>query len=51
VEYGIVLPHEREGMDKVLYAAALTSVAAAVSTLMTLLYFLARAGLLGSSRD
>jgi Zn-dependent membrane protease YugP len=51
VEYGIVLPQEREGMDKVLNAAALTYVAAAVSTLMTLLYFLARAGLLGSSRD
>ena len=51
VEYGIVLPQEREGMDKVLNAAALTYVAAAVSTLMTLLYFLARAGLLGGSRD
>lgn len=47
VEYGIVAHQEREGMDKVLNAAALTYVAAVVSTLMTLLYFLLRAGLLG----
>lgn len=47
VEYGIVGAQEREGMDKVLNAAALTYVAAVVSTLMTLLYFLLRAGLLG----
>ena len=52
VANGIVLPQEREGMDRVLNAAALTYVAAAVSTLMTLLYFLVRAGLLGGrSRD
>jgi len=51
VEYGIVLPGEREGMDRVLNAAALTYVAAAISTLMTLLYFLLRAGLLGGRRD
>lgn len=51
VEYGIVLPQEREGMDRVLNAAALTYVAAAVSTLMTLLYFLIRSGLLGGRRD
>ena len=42
---------ERVGMAKVLNAAALTYVAAAVSTLMTLLYFLMRAGLLGGRRD
>jgi Zn-dependent membrane protease YugP len=47
VEYGIVSAQERQGMDKVLDAAALTYVAAVVSTLMTLLYFLLRAGLLG----
>jgi Zn-dependent membrane protease YugP len=47
VEYGIVSAQEREGMDRVLDAAALTYVAAVVSTLMTLLYFLFRAGLLG----
>ena len=51
VEQGIVTRHERQGMDKVLNAAALTYVAAAVSTLLTLLYFLMRAGLLGGSRD
>jgi uncharacterized protein len=34
-------------MAKVLNAAALTYVAAAVSTLMTLVYFLLRAGVLG----
>jgi Zn-dependent membrane protease YugP len=51
-EYGIVTAHERAGMDKVLNAAALTYVAAVVSTLMTLLYFLFRSGLLGGgSRD
>jgi uncharacterized protein len=43
VENGIVLPQEREGMDKVLNAAAMTYVAAVVSTLMTLLYYLLRA--------
>jgi Zn-dependent membrane protease YugP len=46
-EYGIVTQHERSGIDAVLNAAALTYVAAAVSTLMTLLYFLMRAGVLG----
>lgn len=51
VANGIVLPQEREGMDRVLNAAALTYVAAAVSTLLTLLYFLMRAGLLGGRRD
>lgn len=43
VETGVVLPQERVGMDKVLNAAAMTYVAAAVSTLMTLLYYLLRA--------
>lgn len=51
VEHGIVLAQERQGMDRVLNAAALTYVAAAVSTLMTLLYFLLRSGLLGGRRD
>jgi len=50
VEYGIVAQQERQGMDKVLNAAALTYVAAVVSTLMTLLYFLVRSGLLGGRR-
>ena len=48
---GIVLEQERQGMDRVLNAAAMTYVAAVVSTLMTLLYYLFRAGLLGGRRD
>ena len=51
VEYGIVSAQERQGMDKVLNAAALTYVAAAAASIMQLLYFLMRAGLLGGSRD
>ena len=51
VSQGIVSIDERRGVDKVLNAAALTYVAAAVSTLLTLLYFLFRAGLLGGRRD
>lgn len=50
VEHGIVTMQERQGIDKVLNAAALTYVAAAVSTLLTLLYFLWRAGLIGGRR-
>jgi Zn-dependent membrane protease YugP len=50
VEHGIILPQERVGVDAVLNAAALTYVAAAVSTLLTLLYFLWRSGLLGGRR-
>ena len=46
VAYGIISERERVGMDRVLNAAALTYVAAVVSTLLTLLYFLMRAGLL-----
>jgi hypothetical protein len=49
-EQGLVLDSEREGMAKVLDAAALTYVAAAISSLMTLLYFLMRSGLLGGRR-
>ena len=47
VEAGIVGVQEREGIDKVLNAAALTYVAAFVTSLLTLLYFLYRSGLLG----
>ncbi|HEX2163182.1 MAG TPA: zinc metallopeptidase [Thermoanaerobaculia bacterium] len=50
-EHGIVMDQERAGMAKVLNAAALTYVAAVVSTLMTLLYFLLRAGFLGGNRN
>ena len=51
MEQGLIYPGEREGMDKVLNAAALTYVAAVVSTLLTLLYFLVQAGLLGGRSD
>jgi len=50
VEHGIILPQERVGVDAVLNAAALTYVAAAISTLFTLLYFLWRSGLIGGRR-
>ena len=49
VEQGLILQTERVGMDRVLNAAAMTYVAAAVSSLLTLVYFLLRAGLLGRS--
>jgi Zn-dependent membrane protease YugP len=51
LQHGIISAEERRGVDKVLNAAALTYVAAAVSTLLTLLYFLYRAGLIGGRRD
>jgi Zn-dependent membrane protease YugP len=52
LERGLVTAQEAPGMAKVLNAAALTYVAAAVSTLLTLLYFLMRAGIIGGrSRD
>ena len=51
VDQGLVNQNEKKGVDKVLNAAAMTYVAAAVSTLMTLLYFLLRAGLLGGRGD
>lgn len=50
LKHGIVSDREREGIDKVLNAAALTYVAAVVSTLLTLLYFLLRSGILGRRR-
>ena len=50
VEHGIVTAQERKGVDAVLNAAALTYVAAAVSTVLTLLYFLWRSGLIGGRR-
>lgn len=51
VSSGIVSPSERDGAARVLNAAFLTYLAAALSALLTLLYFLARAGLLGGRRD
>ncbi|MBI82793.1 MAG: zinc metallopeptidase [Planctomycetaceae bacterium] len=43
VEAGIVSPDERTGIDRVLNAAAMTYVAAVISSLLTLLYYLMRA--------
>ena len=51
VEAGIIHVDERTGVDRVLTAAAMTYVAAAVQTALTLLYFLWRSGLLGGSDD
>lgn len=50
LEHGIVTVQEQQGVSRVLNAAALTYVAAAVSTLLTLLYFLYRSGLIGGRR-
>lgn len=50
VEAGIVDMDERTGIDRVLTAAAMTYVAAAISTALTLLYFLWRSGLIGGRR-
>jgi uncharacterized protein len=47
-EAGIIHPWEREGVDLVLNSAALTYVAAVVSSLLVLLYYLFRAGFFGS---
>jgi len=47
VELGLVAREEEDGVKAVLDAAALTYVAAAVTGLLTLLYYLARLGLLG----
>lgn len=44
VEAGIVDLDERKGIDRVLTAAAMTYVASAISTLLTLLYYLKKAG-------
>ncbi|MEQ9411191.1 MAG: zinc metallopeptidase [Fuerstiella sp.] len=51
VEAGIVDEDERYGIDRTLNAAALTYVAAVITTLLTLLYFLIRSGLLGGRDD
>jgi len=51
VEAGIVGEQEREGIDKVLGAAAMTYVAAFISSLLTLVYFLSKSGLLNGRRQ
>lgn len=50
VECGILSPREERGAAAVLNAAFMTYIAAAVSSVMTLLYFLVRSGLLGGGR-
>lgn len=51
VSSGIVTPAEREHAGQVLNAAFMTYVAAAVTSLLTLLYYLFRLGLIGGRRD
>ena len=51
VDAGLVTPEEDATVGKVLNAAALTYVAATVTAVLTLLYFLMRAGLLGGRRN
>jgi Zn-dependent membrane protease YugP len=51
VESGVVSIHEAPMAAKVLNAAFLTYVAAAVSSILTLLYYLMRAGVFGSRND
>jgi uncharacterized protein len=50
-ETGLVTAEEDRTVRKVLNAAALTYVAATLTSILTLLYFLFRAGLLGGSSD
>ncbi|HQQ90981.1 MAG TPA: zinc metallopeptidase, partial [Kiritimatiellia bacterium] len=48
---GIVSPDQEPQAGRVLNAAFLTYLAGAVSSLLTLLYFLFRAGLIGGGRS
>jgi Zn-dependent membrane protease YugP len=50
-ELGIVGPADMKPVSRVLSAAALTYVAATLTAILTLLYFLLRSGLLGGVRD
>lgn len=47
----IAHPNEKKGVESVLNAAAMTYVAAAASSIATLIYFLLRAGFFGGSSD
>lgn len=51
LDSGLITPDEDQGVGRVLNAAALTYVAATLTSVLTLLYFLFRAGLLGGNRD
>jgi Zn-dependent membrane protease YugP len=50
-DLGLVDRRDADGVRKVLSAAAMTYVAGAITAVLTLLYFLLRAGLLGGRRD
>ena len=50
VETGLITPDEEPEVARVLNAAAMTYVAATLTAVLTLVYFLFRAGLLGGSR-
>jgi len=50
-QHGLITEQEKEGVAKVLNAAAMTYVAAAIGSILTLLYFLIRSGLLGGRRS
>jgi Zn-dependent membrane protease YugP len=50
-ESGFITDSEREGVSKVLSAAAMTYVAAVLTSIATLLYYLMRAGLLGGRSE
>lgn len=49
--HGLAAAGEGEGVRRVLSAAAMTYVAAVITSLLTLFYFLMRAGVLGGRRD
>jgi Zn-dependent membrane protease YugP len=51
LEHGLIAENERGGISKVLNAAAMTYVAAVITSLLTLLYYLLRSGLLGGGDD
>jgi Zn-dependent membrane protease YugP len=51
VNSGLIAPEEEAVVAKVLNAAALTYVAATLTSILTLLYFLFRSGAFGGSRD
>ena len=51
VSAGIVSPMQEADAGKVLNAAFLTYLAGAIGSLLTLLYYLARAGVIGGGRD
>jgi len=50
-ELGMVTPSEADGAGAVLRAAAMTYVAAAITAVLQLVYFVIRSGLLGSRRE